>query len=329
MMMQSGQSKTARELRVNTEYDVVVAGGGLAGLSAGLASARLGRKTLVLVGDIPGGQLVSINKIDGYPGFPEGVAGYDLGPMTQEQAAAAGAEFVTAELAALASDGGRWRLTTSDGETCGARGVVIATGAGLRKLGIPGEDRLFGKGVSHCASCDAPLMRSKSVAVIGGGDSAAQEALTLAGSAARVVVLHHGSALRAQAVYRDAVAGNSKIELRCNNEVTEIVGEASVTGVKVRDRATDGISLIEVAGVFTYIGLVPNSAFVAEQIALDPDARIPTDCAMRTALKGVCAAGAVRAGWPGRAAAAAGDGAAAAIAIDRYLSDDSWRGSAR
>jgi len=309
---------------VSANYDVVVAGGGLAGLSAGLASARLGRKTMVLVGDILGGQLLSINKIDGYPGFPEGIAGYDLGPMTQEQAAAAGAEFATSELATLAPDGGGWRLTASDGETYGARGVVIATGAGLKKLGVPGEERLFGKGVSHCASCDAPLMRGKSVAVIGGGDSAAQEALTLAEAAARVVILHRGAALRAQAAYRDAVASNPKIELRYNSEVMEIVGEASVTGVKVRDRATDGTSLVEVAGVFAYIGLAPNSAFVAGQIALDPDARIPTDSTMRTALKGICAAGAVRAGWPGRAAAAAGDGAAAAIAIDRYLSDDEW-----
>jgi thioredoxin reductase (NADPH) len=314
---------------VSTDYEVAVVGGGLAGLSAGLASARLGRKTLVLVGEILGGQLISINKIDGFPGFPEGVAGYDLGPMTQEQATAAGAEFVAAELAALALDGGQLRLTTSDGETYGARGVVIATGAALKKLGIPGEDRLFGKGVSHCASCDAPLMRSKSVAVIGGGDSAAQEALTLAESAARVVILHRGSALHAQAAYRDAVASNPKIELRYNSEVTEIVGEASVTGIEVHDRATGGMSLLEVAGVFAYIGLTPNSALVAGKIALDPDARIPTDGAMRTALKGVCAAGAVRAGFPGRAAAAAGDGAAAAIAIDRYLSDDEWGGSAR
>jgi thioredoxin reductase (NADPH) len=300
----------------------------LAGLSAGLASARLGRKTLVLVGDILGGQLLSINKIDGYPGFPEGVAGYDLGPMTQEQGAAAGAEFGAAELAALTPEGRRWRLTASDGETYGAGGIVIATGAGLKKLGVPGEERLFGKGVSHCASCDAPLMRGKSVAVIGGGDSAAQEALTLAEAAARVVILHRGAALRAQAAYRDAVASNPKIELYCNSEVIEIVGEASVTGVKVRDRATGGTSLLEVAGVFAYIGLTPNSAFIAGQIALDPDGRIPTDSAMRTALKGVCAAGAVRAGWPGRAAAAAGDGAAAAIAIDRYLSDDAWSGPA-
>lgn len=313
---------------MSTDYDVVVAGGGLAGLSAGLTSARLGRKTLVMVGDILGGQLLSINKIDGYPGFPEGIAGYDLCPITQEQATAAGAEFGTATLAALTPEGGRWRLTASDGETYGAGGVVIATGANLKKLGVPGEERLFGKGVSHCASCDAPLMRGKRVAVIGGGDSAAQEALTLAEADVRVVIVHRGAALRAQAAYRDALAGNPKIELRCNSEVTEIVGEASVTGVKVRDRATDGMSLLEVAGVFAYIGLAPNSASLAEQIVLDPDARIPTDSAMRTALKGVCAAGAVRAGWPGRAAAAAGDGAAAAIAIDHYLSNDAWGGPA-
>lgn len=315
-------------MAVSTDYDVVVAGGGLAGLSAGLASARLGHRTLVLIADIPGGQLTSINRIDGYPGFPEGIAGYDLGPMTQEQAAAAGAAFVAAACAALAPDGRRWRLTASDGVVYGARGVVIATGAGLKTLGIPGEDRLFGKGVSHCASCDAPLLRGESVAVIGGGDSAAQEALTLAESAARVVILVRGSALHAQAAYRDAIATNPKIELRCKSEATEIIGDASVSGIRVRDRATGQVSVLDVAGVFAYVGLAPNSGLVAGQIVLDPDARIPTDGAMRTALAGVCAAGAVRAGWTGRAAAAAGDGTAAAIAINRYLSDDGWDGSA-
>lgn len=313
---------------MSSDYDVIVAGGGLTGLSAGLASARLGRKTLVLVGDTLGGQLLSINKVDGYPGFPEGVAGYDLCPMTQEQAAAAGAEFAPEKVTALEPDGDRWRLTAGDGATYGARGVIIATGAGLRTLGVPGEERLFGKGVSHCASCDAPMLRGKAVAVVGGGDSAAQEALTLAEAAARVFILHRGTALRAQAAYRDALAGNPKIELRYGCEVTEIVGEARVTGLKVREGATGETALLEVDAVFAYVGLAPNSAIVAGQLALDAQARIPTDGFMRTPLQGVCAAGAVRAGWPGRAAAAAGDGVAAAIAIDRYLGDHAWNGAA-
>src|SRR5215470_4616078 len=164
---------------MDQDYDIVIAGGGLAGLTAGLTAARLGRKTLVLTGDVIGGQLLSIEKIEGFPGFPEGVPGYDLAPMTQEEAANAGAEFAATELRGLTPDGDGWKLATGEGEVRG-RAVVLATGASLKELGVPGEARLRGQGVSHCASCDAPLLRQKIAAVIGGGDSAMQEALTLA-----------------------------------------------------------------------------------------------------------------------------------------------------
>src|SRR4029079_14428979 len=182
----------------DTEYDVVIAGGGVAGLTAALASPRAGRKTHVLTGQALGGQLISIERIDGYPGFPDGVAGYDLGPIIQEQAAGAGAEFAVSEATALIADGERWRVTTDQGDIL-SRAVVIATGTTLKTLGIPGEEELRGKGVSHCASCDAPLLRGRTVGVVGGGDSALQEALTLAQHVARVIVFHRGSAFSAQA----------------------------------------------------------------------------------------------------------------------------------
>ena len=163
----------------DNDYDVVIAGGGVAGLTAGLTSARAGRKTRVLTGPSLGGQLLSIERIEGYPGFPDGVPGYDLCPIIQEQAAAAGAEFAATEATGLHADEGRWRVTTGEGDVW-ARAVVIATGTTLKTLGIPGEERLRGKGVSHCASCDGPLLRGRIVGVVGGGDSALQEALTLA-----------------------------------------------------------------------------------------------------------------------------------------------------
>jgi thioredoxin reductase (NADPH) len=306
------------------EFDVVVVGCGIAGLNAGLASARRGRRTLVLAGGMLGGQLLSINRIDGFPGFPDGIPGYDLCPIAQEQAVAAGAEFAATDLTSLAPHEERWRLATASGEDYVARGVVLATGAELRELGVPGEARLRGKGVSHCASCDAPLLRDRVVGVVGGGDSAAQEALTLADAVARVVLLHRGDALSAQAAYRDRIVQHPKVEIRFNTVVEEIVGEASVTGLRMRDRVTGAGGNLDLAGVFIYIGMQPNTGFLDGKITLDAEGRIETDPAMRTSRRGLCAAGAVRSGWLGRAVISAGEGAAAALAIDRYLDDGRW-----
>jgi len=315
---------------LSTQFDVVIAGGGIAGLTAGLTSARLGRKTLVLTGDILGGQLLSINKVDGFPGFPDGIPGYDLCPIVQEQAMSAGAEFAMEELVEIVPRDGAWRVASRTGEDYDARAVILATGSSLRALGVPGEERLRGKGVSHCASCDAPLMRDRVVAVIGGGDSAAQEALTLAEFASRVIVLHRGTALGAQAIYRDAVTQHPRIELRFNAVVEEILGDGSVMGARVRDGATGKSADMDLAGMFVYIGFRPNTEFLAGRIALDPSGQVRTDAAMRTEMAGLCAAGSVRSGWLGRAVASAGEGASAALSADRYLGrggsgSDAWR----
>ena len=304
----------------NQEFEIVVVGGGMAGLSAGLAGARLGRKTLVLTGDVLGGQLLSIEKVEGFPGFPEGIPGYDLCPIAQEQAVAAGAECVAGEMTGLTARDGGWALATCEGEIM-TRAVIVATGTHLRKLGVPGEERLTGKGVSHCATCDAPLLRGKIAAVVGGGDSAMQESLTLAASVARVIVLHRGAALGGQAEYRARVTAEPKIEVRLGATVEEILGEDGVTGLRLGDS-----SVIEAAGVFVYVGLAPNSTVLDGMLKLDPGGRILVDGSMRTALRGVLAAGTVRAGSPGRAVASAGDGTEAAIAADRYLADGTWSG---
>lgn len=307
------------------EFDIVVAGCGIAGLNAGLAGARLGRKTLVLAGGLLGGQLLSIAKIDGFPGFPDGIPGYELCPMAQEQAAAAGAEFAATELTRLAPQDGRWRIATGAGQDYVARAVILATGTELKELGVPGESRLRGNGVSHCASCDAPLMRNSTIAVVGGGNSAAQEALTLAEFAARVVILHRGGALSAQAAYRERVTAHPKIDIRFNITVEEILGDAKVTGARTRDLVTGARADLDLTGVFIYIGMQPNTGFFDGRIALDPSGRIETDRWMRTELSGISAAGSVRSGWLGRAVISAGEGATAALAIDRYLKDDRWR----
>jgi thioredoxin reductase (NADPH) len=306
------------------EYDVVVIGGGLAGLTAALTSARLGRRTALLTGGVLGGQLVSIDKVEGVPGFPDGVPGYDLCPMTHEQADAAGVECLMAGCEQLTAQGDRWVLA-SDGNTMIARAVVIATGTALAKLGVPGEERLFGKGVSECASCDGPLLRDKVAVVVGGGDSAMQEALTLGEHVAKVVMLERGGALSGQASYRDRIGAHDKIEVRLGATVNEIIGDQSVSQVRVKDVSSGAESELATAAVFACIGLVPNTQLFRGLLPLDPTGRVCIDAAMRTPAKGICAAGNVRLGSPHRAAGAMGDGIAAAVAIDRYLATGAWR----
>jgi thioredoxin reductase (NADPH) len=307
----------------NNDYDVIIAGGGIAGLTAGLQCARVGRKTRVLTGPILGGHLLSIEHIDGYPGFPDGIPGYDLCPMIQEQATAEGAEFDAAEVTSLGPHEGRWRMTTGAGDLW-ARTVVIATGTTTKTLGIPGEERLRGKGVSHCASCDAPLMRARNVGVVGGGDSALQEALTLAQHAARVIVLHRGTSFSAQAAYCRRVREQPKIEVRFDTIVEEVLGNGVLTGVRTRTVSDAKTAELELAGLFVYVGLSPATAWLNQLVDLDPSGRIVTDSAMRCHQPGMFAAGTIRSGSAGRAAAAAGDGATAAIAADRYLRDGGW-----
>jgi thioredoxin reductase (NADPH) len=301
------------------DCDILIAGSGIAGLTAALTAVHVGRSTVVLTGATLGGQLLSINKIDGYPGFPDGVPGYDLCPIAQEQATAAGAVLKMTDLVNLEHGDGTWRGRLGDGSAIEAPAVIVATGARLKKLGVPGEEQLFGKGVSHCASCGAPLLKGKTVVVAGGGDSALQGALTLAEQGTRVVVVHRGTAPTAQKAYRDAVAARSRIELRGESTVAEILGDASVTGVRLADGKE-----IAAAGVFVYVGLEPNGALAPASVR-DNAGAILTDASMCTTLPGLAAAGAARAEWPGRAAAAAGEGAAAAIAIDRWLCDMHWR----
>ena len=304
--------------------EVVIVGGGLAGLSAALSSARLGRRTTILTGGVPGGQLVSINKIEGVPGFPDGVAGYDLCPMTQEQADKAGVEFSMAGCDALVADGEGWRVASTEGDIL-ARAVIVATGTERAMLGVPGEARLQGKGVSHCASCDAPLLRNQVAVVVGGGDSGMQEALTLVEHVSKVVILERGEALTGQSAYRDQVSAEAKIELRFGVVLSEILGESGVTRLRIKDVTSGDESDLAAAAVFACTGLVPNTTLLGGLVPLDVSGRIRVDAAMRTRAAGLCAAGNVREASPHRAAAAMGDGATAAIAIEQYLATGRWR----
>jgi len=308
---------------LSNEFDIVVVGSGIAGLSAGLTAARLGRSTLVLTGDTLGGQLLSIEKIDGYPGFADGAPGYDLCPIAQEQATAAGAEFAMANLLRLERDGAAWRVAAAQ-YTYTARSVILATGTRLRELGVPGEASLRGKGVSQCASCDAPLLRGQAVVVAGGGDSALQEALTLAEHCSDVTIVHHGATFSAQRAYRTSVEAQLKISARPDSEVTAILGEGVVRAARIQHVVSGATQELDCAAVFVFVGLQANTAFIDDKAILDDSGHIVTDAAMRTSRTGLLAAGTVRSGSVCRAAAAVGGGAAAAMAADRFLADGQW-----
>jgi thioredoxin reductase (NADPH) len=303
------------------EYDTVVIGGGLAGSTAALFSARLGHSTLLLNSGLPGGQLLNVAKIEDFPGFASGVEGFELCPAVQEQALEAGATFQMAEAHRLEPGEGEWTVISSSGEVT-ARSVVVATGGSPRSLGVPGEAEFTGMGISHCASCDGPLYRGQVVGVVGGGDSALQEALELTAHVERVVILHRGSKLSGQASYQRRVLESPQIELRFGTQVREVLGEGKLKAVRVEDGS--GISEVELGGLFVYIGNEPNSSLVGDLVALDHHGRIPTDLWMRTELPGLLAAGEARSESAAQAVTVAGDGATAAIAAHRYLTTGAW-----
>jgi thioredoxin reductase (NADPH) len=300
------------------DVDLIVIGAGVAGLTAAMFAGRYGLKTIVVEQLGAGGQIINAERIDNFPGFPDGLAGHELGPLLHQQAEAAAAEFVLDTVERLEATGVE-RIVHGASEHLRARAVIIAAGSALRPLGVPGEQKFLGKGVSHCATCDGAFFAGREVGVIGGGDSALDEALVLAEHAARVKIFHRGAELDAQRVLRDRVAANDKIEIVLQTVVEEIVGESAVTGVRLRAVDTGRTRAEAVDGVFVYVGLEPNTAFLQGVLALDNAGHIETDINMRTSLAGVFAAGDIRAHSVAQLAAAAGDGATAAISAFRYL----------
>lgn len=305
------------------DYDIIVIGGGMAGMSAALTAARAGRRTAILTGGMPGGELLNIERVTGVPGHEDGIAGFDLCPITQELADTAGAEFVMEEASAITPENDKWKVTGDSSEFV-APAIILAMGAHPAKLGVPGEAEFAGKGVSHCASCDGPLLRGKVALVAGGGDSGMQEALTLAPHVEKVIILERAGALTGQAVYREEVEANPKIEVLTGREVAAIEGADKVAAVRVRNVASSEESAIEAQGVFAFIGLVPNIGPAGDLVQLDAEGRVRVDASLRTSARGIFAAGNLRSGNGWRAAAAMGDGANAAYAAHRYCADGEW-----
>jgi len=305
-------------------YDVAVVGGGTAGLTAGLFAARYGLRVVVLERLMPGGQVVNAERIENFPGLVQPVAGFDVGPLLLEQAEQAGAEFRIEEVTGLTLEDPLRVLETTEGRVQ-ARAVVLAGGSSLRKLGLPREEEMHGAGVSYCATCDGSFFTDQVVGVVGGGDSAMDEALTLTEFASQVLVFHRrGAFTRAQQVLQDRVLGHPKIAVRWNAEVTGLLGDGQLEGVAVRDTATGEKSRVGLAGLFIFVGLEPNTSFLKGVVPLDAAGHVSVDLRMQTPVRGVFAAGDIRQHSAALLAASAGDGATAAASAWRYVRGRAW-----
>ena len=289
----------------------------MAGLTASLVAAQHGLSVILVDQMGVAGQVLNVDRIDNMPGFPEGIPGYELGPIVQAQAEAAGSEFAFDTAVGLNVVGDS-RILRCDEEDFAGRAIIVAAGSSLRNLGIPGEDRFEGKGVSHCASCDGSFFAGKAVAVAGGGDSAVEEAVVLTQYAEKVLVFHPGNELHAQRYLIDAAFNLAPIEVVHGTQVEEIIGDDLVTGVQVRDLNTGMVRVEAVEGVFVYVGLEPNSAFLRGVVELDSSGHIVTDVNMATSCPGVFAAGDIREGSVALVASAIGDGATAAVNAFKY-----------
>lgn len=311
--------------------DVVILGSGPAGLTAAIYTARADLRPLVLegepssTGDQPGGQLMLTTDVENFPGFANGILGPELMGALRAQAERFGAEIVTAKATRVELRSSPIELWTGSDVTGAAdhlaRSLVIATGARSLLLEVPGEDRLLGHGVSACATCDGFFFRDQRVAVVGGGDTALEEAIFLSKFASSVLVVHRRKELRASKIMQDRAASNPKIAFRFDSVVTEILGAERVVGIRVRDVTTGAVEDLDLEGCFVAIGHAPNTALFAGQLEMDPTGYLSTTKGTRTAVSGVFACGDVQDRIYRQAVTAAGSGCMAALDVERYLED--------
>jgi thioredoxin reductase (NADPH) len=302
------------------EREILILGSGPAGLSAAIYAARADRSPLLLAGMDLGGQVSLTNTIENYPGFPDGILGPDLSALLQKQAERFGAEVEFAAATAVDLGAQPFRMTADSGVYT-ARALIIATGASPRKLGVPGEKELAGRGVSYCATCDGAFFRGRNVLVVGGGDSALEEGLFLTRYAARVTIVHRRAELRADKILRGRAEANEKIHFLLERTVEEIRGAGKVETVRLRHTGTGAAEEIPADGVFVFIGHDPNTALFRGQLAMDEPGYIRIDDRMRTSVPGVFAAGEAADPFFRQVATSAGMGVAAAISADRWLSE--------
>ena len=301
------------------KYEVIIIGGGPAGLTAGLYTSRAGLKSLLVERGIVGGQIINATLVENYPGFPQGISGAELGSLMYQQAAKYGLEIVTAEVTSIAQ-GQPYSISTTEGDF-EATTIIIAAGSEYRKLGVPSEERLSGHGVSYCATCDGFFFRDQEIAVVGGGDTAITDALELTRHAKKVYVIHRRDQLRAGRVLQQQAFAQPKLEFIWTTVVEEIIGEKLLSGLKLRNVKTGQRSILEVAGVFVAVGLMPNSQNFFNIVDLDDAEYIITDETMATSAPGIFAAGDIRRNSPRQIGAAVGDGVTAAMSAFKYVQE--------
>lgn len=301
--------------------DIAIIGGGGAGLTAALYAARARRSTIVFERKVTGGQIATTDLVENFPGFPEGVNGFDLAQLFVQQAEKFGAEMTYEDVQSIERlNDGTFRLT-SDGGEYHAKAVIVTAGADYNKLGIPGEDDYIGRGVSWCATCDAAFFRDQEVAVVGGGDAAMDEGLFVTRYAKKVYVIHRRDELRASQILQDRAFANPKMEFVWNTVVERVNGgpDGSVTSLDLRNVVTGEASSLDVAAIFIFIGQTPNSHLLKGLAEMDEGGHAIVDLNMATSMPGLFVAGDVRSRAARQLIAACGDGATAAIAAEHYI----------
>ncbi len=302
----------------NKIYDTAILGGGPAGYTAALYCARAGVRSIVLEKFSAGGQMTQTNQIDNYPGFDDGVDGFTLGEKMKKGAEKFGAETKQTEIISVDLLKTPKIIKTDSGDII-AKTVIIAMGAEHRHLGIKNEEALIGKGVGYCAACDGMLFKGKTAAIVGGGNSAASDALLLSRICKKVYLIHRRDTLRATKIYHQPLQKAENVEFKWNSEVKELVFDSKLTGIKIKNVKTDKIEEIETDALFISIGREPNTTIFKEQLSIDDSGYIEADETTKTNIPGVFAAGDIRTKYFRQIVTAASDGATAAHFVEEYL----------